>query len=346
MTQEQPKINETWGQWISSNKTTSIFMAITLICSIVTILSFWSNSSNLKESQDKIVNNQTAQISKIDSVLIAFHKNAQSNFTTNNVNLQKLITDSLLIKIPNLDPIQKAEVAKYTKAIISTSVSELAYKDWIKELNTTLSQKAIVQTQLESKSLLELEFNKIHSEYNALALWGGILTIVFLIFSFYSLFKTDDLVKQGRDGLDKLNDQRYEAVKLNNESRKEYDDLKVKISDFNKDIDALDNRKTKQDAEIKKISDEISIQKVDFAQISKLRAEFVTLFADITQAKKDIVDLQSRMNNVVTFTAGETSDLGKENVANANQQDIEELDEEPKSEDPDSDLEPKDSDIK
>ena len=53
----------------------------------------------------------------------------------------------------------------------------------------------------EVKSLLELEFNRIQNEFEAIEIWTGILTVIFLIFSFYSLFKTEQLENQSKDEL-------------------------------------------------------------------------------------------------------------------------------------------------
>lgn len=51
----------------------------------------------------------------------------------------------------------------------------------------------------ETHDLLEMQFAKIQHETESLQIWCGILTIVFLIFSFYSLFKTDELVQSGKE---------------------------------------------------------------------------------------------------------------------------------------------------
>lgn len=56
----------------------------------------------------------------------------------------------------------------------------------------------------EVKSLLELEFNRIQNEFEAIEIWTGILTVIFLIFSFYSLFKTEQLENQSRDELKRI----------------------------------------------------------------------------------------------------------------------------------------------
>ena len=58
----------------------------------------------------------------------------------------------------------------------------------------------------EIKSMLDLEFNKIQNEFEALEIWTGIITVIFLIFSFYSLFKTEQLEQQGKTALKLIND--------------------------------------------------------------------------------------------------------------------------------------------
>lgn len=75
--------------------------------------------------------------------------------------------------------------------------------------DTEVEKNAIVEAKAnamfsETRDLLQMQFAKIQHEYEALEIWCGILTVFFLIFSFYSLFKTDDLVNQGKEGLKQL----------------------------------------------------------------------------------------------------------------------------------------------
>lgn len=58
----------------------------------------------------------------------------------------------------------------------------------------------------ENRSLLEMQASRIQSDFTLLSLWAGILMIVFLIFSIYSMFKTDELMKQSRENLKKIED--------------------------------------------------------------------------------------------------------------------------------------------
>lgn len=56
----------------------------------------------------------------------------------------------------------------------------------------------------QTKTMIDLHLNKIEHEYSNITLWAAVLTILFLVFSFYSVFKIDELVQQGTDGLKEI----------------------------------------------------------------------------------------------------------------------------------------------
>lgn len=61
------------------------------------------------------------------------------------------------------------------------------------------------------RDLLDLEFSRIQTERNVLEIWAAVITIVFLVFSFYSTFKTDDMVKDAQSLLSSLNKMHTQA---------------------------------------------------------------------------------------------------------------------------------------
>ena len=56
----------------------------------------------------------------------------------------------------------------------------------------------------QTKAMIDLHLNKIEHEYSNITLWAAILTILFLVFSFYSVLKADELIKQGTDSLKEI----------------------------------------------------------------------------------------------------------------------------------------------
>lgn len=103
------------------------------------------------------------------------------------------------------------------------------------------NQREISSFHQEVKALLELEFNRIQNEFEAIEIWTGILTIIFLIFSFYSLFKTEQLEKQAKDELLRLKkineDGLLKLAKFETDSETQLTSLKTEAERIKKDAD-------------------------------------------------------------------------------------------------------------
>lgn len=98
-----------------------------------------------------------------------------------------------------------------------------------------------------TQNVLELQSNKIQADFTLLSLWAGILMIVFLIFSIYSMFKTDELMKQGREGLRAI-----EASKAKADEQVETIDKKVE-SEIQKVSSAANSQLTAISEESEKV---------------------------------------------------------------------------------------------
>ena len=178
---------------------------------LVLILAFIMGYNNYK-SQQKIVDIQEQHYQKINAVFSNMHDKLKEKPHLYDSILNKIIKDSSFIAMGNDSYQNQLKSNQQIKSIIIGLANNVNYKDLTDELkkDSLLINNQTNLISQETKSLLELEFNKLQNEYEVLAVWGAVLTIVFLIFSFYSLFKTDDLAKQGRDGLKdivKLQDQ-------------------------------------------------------------------------------------------------------------------------------------------
>ena len=119
------------------------------------------------------------------------------------------------------------------------------------------------------RHLLELEFNKIQHEYDVLAFWGGILTIVFLIFSFYSLFKGEEMNRQANEALGDLRRIKTEAEKKSTEidtqiegqTNKIIDPVKTQMEETKKSAEKLKTAVDGKNTEIKGFEERINAVK-------------------------------------------------------------------------------------
>ena len=117
------------------------------------------------------------------------------------------------------------------------------------------------------QGLMEMEFEKLQNDFNFISLWAGLITIVFLIFSIYSIFKTDEMLKK---------------------SDKVYDEIKDKadvIDNFSKNI------KKKYQAELKSLKKDSDDYIKDLSQkISLLDSRLASIDTLIKQAKSSTHD--------------------------------------------------------
>lgn len=89
----------------------------------------------------------------------------------------------------------------------------------------------------ELKGVLNNEYEKIQSEYETLEIWTGLITVVFLIFSFYSLFKSESIENQSRAASIRIED-------LEDKGNEKIDEISSKGNDI------IDNLKFKTNQEI------------------------------------------------------------------------------------------------
>lgn len=335
---DNTKGSESIWNWLL--KPSTLFFIITFVCIAIINITFSCKDSRFEKSHKKIVKNQMAQIDSVKSVLKTIHNNAQNAFSINEAKIQKLISDSILTKIPNLNDTQQAVLNKYIKAVIIASTSELAYKDWTKELNIVLGQKEMSQIQQESKTLLELEFSKIQSEYEAMELWAAILTIVFLIFSFYSLFKTDDMVKQGKEGLKEIGDIKKESQDTIQKTEEAHSNLQTKIYDSERELLRINQSRIASEKEISQLNEKIESantllrenvnlqEQLDILieSLSKTEERMDLLNEDLFEKETKIDELNRKMPNAIIF---QNDELDGDNIQAINGEEEEEDDDEP-----------------
>ncbi len=153
----------------------------------------------LRYNKDIIIGIQKiADATLADSLIKATLKNTRhlSKAQSNNLSL---IIESHFRKIESLHE-------KYDEKLLKDSLRLSVERELLNE---------------QTKSMIDLHLNKIEHEYSNITLWAAVLTILFLVFSFYSVFKADELIKQGTDGL-------KEIKRIKTQGEQTVDDLTTK----------------------------------------------------------------------------------------------------------------------
>lgn len=160
------------------------------------------------------------------------------------------VYEEQLVKLYNIakkDSIQSPIIdMEKVSAILSSkgttkSKNDETLKFCIAELSNYVKQEAARNNDTyntyvtDIKHLLDNQYMRIRQEYEALQTWCAILTIVFLVFSFYSLYKADDMVKQGQKALTEIErirrDGKTSIDSIQREAKDAVAEMKQKLSE-------------------------------------------------------------------------------------------------------------------
>ena len=107
----------------------------------------------LAKSQEKIVTEHVRHIAKVDSLIFEMKEVILSNDSGRIVNAPALLSQ-----------LQK---------------------------DSALFKREILLSQEEMNNLVELHIDKIENDYAQIGIWGGVLSVIFIIFGFFAIFKIE-----------------------------------------------------------------------------------------------------------------------------------------------------------
>ena len=163
----------------------------------------------------------------------------------------------------------------------------------------------MLQTMRESEQnisqLLELQFSKLQADFTILSLWAGILMIVFLVFSIYSVFKTDELMKQSRDVL-------QHADEASDKVKKDMEAISTQVQTETEKATLELRQKT--DAELQKIKEEINKTTQGFKEVTEKKAKEYTMMYQsyLKELQKANESSQSVINLLISTIRSSDSD--------------------------------------
>jgi len=167
-----------WSSWFYG-----IIILALLVYGAITYINF----TEAKDYREKIISNQSESLSFAKQKIGAIYK-LDSLLAISQSRLDNAYSDSLE---SNKDSIL------YINYIIS-------HREELKRSSDALKQELDVNAK-ETKSMIDIHLQYIDQQYSTLSLWAGIITIVFLIFSFYAVFKQEDAINKAYAIIDELN---------------------------------------------------------------------------------------------------------------------------------------------
>ena len=183
------------------------FLVAIIICIVINSVALTCMNHSYNNGQQRILMSYKESLALIDSLQKQNEDALNRVLSEREQTIKKILSDTLVDSIQGLCPKQKDAVKKYVRPYLEVTTRELDVKEKIKS-DPNHEYKLLRD---EIRSLLQLEFNKIQNEYEALEIWAAILTVVFLIFSFYSFFKTEKLEEDGRKSINRINEMENSA---------------------------------------------------------------------------------------------------------------------------------------
>ncbi len=306
---------------IKDIKQGTLFLIVLLIMVCAFIIYLFASNKTLLESQEKIKECHTEHIQKADSLyvnLITYNKELTCKLLECNTRIwaDSLIRQSLKGNRA-LSNVQYKELSK----LLSNHFENLDifHKEYDSKIQRDSLLLIVEQNVLESqtKNMIDLHLNKIEHEYSNITMWAAVLTIVFLVFSFYSIFKMDELIKQGNDGVKDIKqlkrDGDKEVKELKNTTETLIKDTKMKVDIF------IQKQQERMNTTFKAVVDRTD--KIEQSSNNSLRIfeeqrlafdkEFQRIFQGyeaqikllIDEKNKQFLDANEQMNKLITQTS-------------------------------------------
>lgn len=176
------------------------FVVAIIVCLVINLIALTCTNHAYKDGQQRILQSYKESLSMIDSLQKQNEDALNRVLAEREKTIKKILSDTLIDSIQGLCTKQKDAVRKYVRPYLEVTTRELDIKEIIK-VDPNQEYKVLRD---EIRSLLQLEFTKLQNEYEAIEIWAAILTVIFLIFSFYSLFKTERLEEKGYQSISKI----------------------------------------------------------------------------------------------------------------------------------------------
>lgn len=233
-----------------------LFLTVLSVFTVLFGLYLFASNNALRKSQDKIIESYISHVQSVDSLYMARVESMTDLIFTSQAAAESVVDSSLLSEILKSNKRMSKDQYDNLRLLLGEchSVAEKKYQD---HLNLLLRDSLFINTELallggQTQQMLQLHLDRIEHEHSNVTLWGAVLTILFIVFAFYSFFKMDDLISSGQKGLERLEGletkanaaiNNIEQARLDSESKsKEIVDaftnnFKKTTSNFNKQIE-------------------------------------------------------------------------------------------------------------
>ena len=187
-----------------------LFLAVLSVFTVLFGIYLFASNNTLRKSQDKIIESYIKHVQSVDSMYLA-RVGSMTDLLSTSQTAAEFVIDSALVSEVLKSNKRMSKVQYDNLRLLLNEYHSLAEKKYQDHLNLLLRDSLFINTELallggQTQQMLQLHLDRIEHEHSNVTLWGAVLTILFIVFAFYSFFKMDDLISSGQKGLARLED--------------------------------------------------------------------------------------------------------------------------------------------
>lgn len=173
-----------------------VSVAVLIIFQLISLCSF-------KKSQRETISIYKEHIEKADQCVEDFKKYALDNMIGIQEVSSNIVADSLIKACFSRNDSLVKYKQKHLTRIVNAYFNQLATTKsdyearFLKDSLLLSAERTLLNGQ--TKNMIDLHLDKIEHEYSNITMWATIMTLVFLVFSFYSMFKLEEYIQKSKE---------------------------------------------------------------------------------------------------------------------------------------------------
>lgn len=166
--------------------------------------------------------------------------------------------------------------------------------------DSALMRREIMLSQEEKMNLVALHIDKIDNDYSQIGIWGGILSIIFLIFGFFAIFKIEETKAEAKSTLEDVKVQKEKASAEIKELQEQAGQVNESYNSIRQSSETFIENNTKVFNElITTINTDYSQAQESLERISKLLVEVESKNKQYDLSIKQMNDLMGQLGQLI-----------------------------------------------
>lgn len=260
---------------MGNNKLLTNF-CIVVICILSLLGGYWICSFiSFRNSHKKVEDAYQKHIESVDLMFcdIKRHILNEHHKATNEITA---LMDSLSRMSLKRQTIHDKVVINAIRELISNS-QNLEYATKFQK-DSLLRQQESILVQEQIRNLLSLHIDKIDNDYAILGLWGAVLSILFIAFGFFAIFKIEETKKEAADFLNTVRNDGQNIVESiqnkRNALEQNINNFQSKMTDINQQISAVNTQLSESSKALSNINDLYTKSNDVFSSIKQQSEDF------------------------------------------------------------------------